>query len=109
MSAQRTAVDLRCAQLHQQQKRVLEAALPQRALQRLHRSHGLRRERKLAGHARRGLCGGRAHGEAAGVVSTLSAVSTMNTARSVAGSVLLAFALTSCRSPGFSWKASPSR
>ncbi len=42
-----------------------------------------------------------------GVVSSFSSVSTTNTARSLAGSVLLAFSLTLCRSPGISEKLCP--
>src|SRR5947199_2054163 len=44
-----------------------------------------------------------------GVVSSFSSVSTTNTASSFAGSVLLAFSLTLCRSPGISEKLCPVR
>src|SRR5439155_23803302 len=44
-----------------------------------------------------------------GVVSSFSPVSPTHTAISLAGSVLLAFALTLCRSPGISEKLSPVR
>src|SRR5204862_7994791 len=44
-----------------------------------------------------------------GVVSTFSSVSTTNTASNFAGSVLLAFSLTLCRSPGISEKLCPAR
>src|SRR5262249_33624914 len=44
-----------------------------------------------------------------GVTSCVSLVSTTNTARSLAGRVLLALALTLWRSPGFSEKLSPAR
>ena len=44
-----------------------------------------------------------------GVVSSFSSVSTTNTASSLAGSVLLAFSLTLCRSPGISEKLCPAR
>src|SRR5262245_45249801 len=42
-----------------------------------------------------------------GIVSSVSLVSTTNTARSLAGLVLLAFALTPWRSPGSSEKLCP--
>jgi len=44
-----------------------------------------------------------------GVVSSLSSVSTTNTASSFAGLVLLALRLTGWREPGVSWKLSPAR
>ena len=44
-----------------------------------------------------------------GIVSSFSFVSTTNTASSFAGSVLLAFSLTLCRSPGISEKLCPVR
>src|SRR5690348_56791 len=42
-----------------------------------------------------------------GIVSSFSSVLTTNTASSFAGSVLLAFSLTLCRSPGISEKLCP--
>src|SRR5207248_9090658 len=72
------------------------------------------RSQGLGGHAQNDLAalvGGRLPSPyvSYGVVSSFSSVSTTNTASSLAGSVLLAFSLTLCRSPGISEKLCPAR
>src|SRR5207244_10851959 len=71
------------------------------------------RSQGLGGHAQHDLAAlvGRLPSShfSCGVVSSFSSVSTTNTASSLAGSVLLAFSLTLCRSPGISEKLCPVR